>query len=64
MVMPKRDPLGHRTSRDYSLPVIDCDVVCCPCCVNDKCTMPSVITINSDGRCEMAKKSFNRRGMG
>lgn len=59
MIMPKRDTSGLPTSRDYSLPVIKCDVVCCPCCCNRECIMPSAIEIGPNGVCSMGKKSLN-----
>ena len=44
-------------SRDYGLPTIPCNVGECPACVNRKCTMPSAIIIDSDGRCQLGKKA-------
>ena len=44
-------------SRDYCLPTISCKFKTCPCNTNEKCEMPSAISIDNSGKCTMAVKA-------
>lgn len=52
-LMPRQSHnYGYGGSRDYCLPTIPCLVIICAANKNGKCEIPSLIKINSDGRCQ------------
>ena len=60
-LMPKQ-PWEHQSSRDYNLPTIPCKVNVCPANASGKCEMPSAISINAEGMCELGKKAREKHG--